>query len=417
VARSGLWRLKDGSSTFLAALPDDRKAMLCGHRDKITITADGVYYVWDGDALTQPAGGAFSDVGSVIFFKQFTVMSERGGRRIQWSAVGDPETLNGLYFATAEARDDRIIRLIEFGDYFAVMKEHSVELWGATGIGGSSAFRLTEGGVIERGLKDFCLACRTPDGVFFIGEDNVAYFAGLGSAPSPVSTATVNSAIATGEPTDCCYYEDRGHRFCVLRFDDRPAWVFDVSLGTWHERAHGVDLRPWDVVASAFRNGNWHLGSRIGQVSTLGDAPYDGAFPMRRVIRSRNLFSEGKRFRIALLEIEGLFGKYEVTEVAPNWLTDSNGFPLLDQDGRWIEANDQWPVTYQNRAGYIDLKVSKDGGHTFGLPKRRSIGRVGYYRAKAKWQALGQYEDFVAEFSMTDPVDVPILSEASVQVS
>lgn len=416
LANGGLYRISEtGAASFLVAIPDDPNATMCGHRDKITITANGVYFVWDG-TLSAPSGNAFSEFGSVIFLDQFTLFSERGGRRVGWSTVGDPETLNGLYFATAEARDDKIIRLVEFGGYFSVLKEHSVELWGSTGLGGSSAFRRIDGAVLDRGIKSFRLVAKSPDMVVFVGEDDTVYQT-TGAAPSPISPPNVNQALRDGEPTHCFYYEDRGHRFFVIRFHDRPSWVYDASMGYWHERAIGTDHKPWGAVSSALCYGQWHIGDRMGRVQRLGALPYDTTQPMRRMIRSRNLYVDGKRFTVPEIQVVGLFGNYDVEEVAPNWETDQNGFPIYDQDGFWLEAQEQGPVTTTRRPGRIEGRFSKDGGHTFGLPKVRNIGRVGQYRAEAKWHALGQFQDMVAELSLTDPVDVPLLSDAYVVVS
>lgn len=418
LAAGSLLRVERGGAvTFLAPVPDDPNATMCGHRDAVTIVSDGNYYVWNG-ALVTPTGNAFDSFGSVIFLDQFTIFSEKDGRRIGWCEVGDPTALNGLYFATAEARDDKIVRLVDVpGGYFAVLKEHSVEIWGNTGLGGFNAFRRIDGTVLDRGVKAFKLVARTPDGVFYIGEDDVAYQVTGAGSPVPISPPNVNQALKSGTPTHCLYYEDRGHQMHAIRFADRPAWCRDGATGYWHERAAGADHKPFGAVASAFCYGEWLLGDRLGGVYKLGQAPYDGMAPMRRTIRSRNLYVEGKRFSVSELEVEGLFGKYEVEETAPNWETDENGFPILDEDGNYILAEVQGAVEYLKRPGKIELSLSRDGGHTFGPPKVRAIGKVGQYRAKAEWHALGQFEDMVAELSMTDPVDVPILSEANVRVS
>jgi hypothetical protein len=51
------------------------------------------------------------------------------------------------------------------------------------------------------------------------------------------------------------------------------------------------------------------------------------------------------------------------------------------------------------------------------VPKLRDVGRVGKYKATCEFRALGQFEDMVVEINQTDAVDVPLLSEAAVDVS
>jgi hypothetical protein len=411
VTNGSLWLVPaDGSPVFLATLEDDPNTAMVGHRDKVTITAGGNYYVWD-ETLTEPASGPLTAVSSVAFLDQYTLLTELDDRRVEWTEVADPADRNGLHFATAEARDDKIIRAMTFGAYLSVFKEHSTEMWANTGLSGSSAFRRVGSEVIEKGLKAYNLACWTPEGIFWVGEDNLAR---LGM--SPVSPPNVTIAITEGSPTHCFHYEDRGVPISVIRFSDRPAWCFDHQMQQWHERSSGMEHKPWDVICSAYCYGQWHLGGRDGRIFRLGNAPFDAGKPMRRTVVSRNLFIENKRFSVPLLQVNGLFGRYEVEEVAPNWITDQNGFPLEDQDGNWIEANTQRPIQLMKRPGKLWARFSRDGGNTYGLPKVRKIGKVGQHRAEVKFHALGIFDDMTVELNLTDAVDVPLLSEAVVEV-
>lgn len=417
VVRGGLYRVNDDGTTGLVAnLPDDEDTVVVGHRDKITISAGGNYYVWDGSTLTQPAGGRLTSVGSVTFLDQFTLLSQRGGREVEWTSAGLPATRNALYFATAEARDDDIVRIAAVGAYLAVMKEHSVEIWGNTQAGGASAFIRVGGQVWDKGLRDFTLFCAFPGGAFYVGEDNVCYTLN-GASHQPVSPPNVNQAIASSTPTHCFYYEDRGHQFCCIRFADRPAWVFDLTMGFWHERSSGTEHGPWDIVSAAYCYDRWHLGSRLGRIYRLSTAVHDAGSPLRRTIVTRPLFNDGQPFTITEIELLGLFGSYEVEETAPNWITDQWGFPITDQDGSYIYANSPQPVTTHKRPGRLWARVSKDGGFNWGTPKVKNVGRKGQFWARTRFTAMGQHRHFTMEINITDPVDVPLLSEAVVTVS
>ena len=413
VSRAGLYLIReDGTFASIGALDDDPNTSMVGHRSSVTISANGSYYLWNGSTLTSPGSGRFSSVGSVAFLDQFTLMSELNGREVQWSEAGLPDDLNALYFRTAEARDDDIVRVLEAGAYLAVMKKHSVELWGTTALGGSSAFTRIEGAVSDRGVAGFNLMTKTPEGAFFIGENNVAYLA-TGTDVVAVSPPNVNQALESGTPTHCFYYDDRGHTNHVIRFDDRPAWVLDGSTGYWHERSSGVDHAPWDVIASVYCYDQWYLGDRSGRIYRLASTPLDVTTPMRRTIVSRPLYFDGDRTTVAELELLGLFGNYSVLETGPRWITDEHGFPITDQLGNYILAEDDNPVHTARRAGKLWLRVSRDGGHTWGLPKTRTIGRVGEYQARCRFLAMGQFRSFTVEVNMTDPVDVPLLAEAN----
>lgn len=53
------------------------------------------------------------------------------------------------------------------------------------------------------------------------------------------------------------------------------------------------------------------------------------------------------------------------------------------------------------------LRISKDGGNTWGFEQRRSAGTIGHYKDRVRWlRATGQYRNAVAEVTSSDPVDV-----------
>lgn len=416
VTAGGLYSVaENGVSTFLAALADDPNTSMTGHRDAVTIAAGGNYYVWSDGALTQPDPGRLALVSSVAFLDQFTILSEQGGREVEWTEVGNPLDRNGLYFATAEARDDKIIRILASDAYFAVFKEASAELWGNTLAGSLGAFTRVEGGVSSYGLLKFGLACRAGEQLFYVSQDKVARL-GPAIGASPVSTPAVNQALERNDPTHCFYYEDRGHAFCVIRFSDRPAWVYDAATGIWHERSSGVEHGAWDVIASAYCYGRWHLADRLGRVYRLGIDPWDADGPLRRTIVSRELYIDGARPIVHMVELLGDFGRSGIVETGPNWLLDQNRFPLLGQDGKPLVSQSQTGGIDAERPSRVTMRVSRDGGRTFGAARTRSMGRTGQYAGTVRFRALGQYRRMTMQIDMTDPVTTPLFSEANVEI-
>jgi hypothetical protein len=418
LAGGALYRIAPGgSSAYLADVPDDANATMSGYRFGVGIVADGTYLHYANGAMTEPTGGRVTP-GSIEFVDQYTLFGEREGREIEWTEIGDPVDLNALYFATAEADDDFLVRIIRYGAYLAVMKENTTELWASTGLGGVNAFARIPGAVWGTGLRSFnlvtTLGVAGTDGLFFVGTDRTARLALAGGAPQHVSTAAVDEALKNGTPTHCFYYEDRGHRFGNIHFDDRPTWALDFSTGRWHERALGADHKPWDVICSAFCHGRWYLGSRLGKIYTLQSLPMDSGAVMRRTAVSRPLYQDGARFTVAMLEFLGRFGRASINEVAPNWVTNVYGFPILTTDGTPLLRSEQGDVSYHNRPVQMWIRVSRDGGNTFGPAKFREIGRSGQYDATCRYRAMGQFRNMVVELNISDPADVPFLAEASV---
>lgn len=71
-----------------------------------------------------------------------------------------------------------------------------------------------------------------------------------------------------------------------------------------------------------------------------------------------------------------------------------------------IKTDEVGPVT---RGPLMMLRVSRDGGHTFGNEVARDFGQDGEYKKRVIWNRLGSGRDLVAELSVTDPVPVRII--------
>lgn len=368
-----------GVLTDRGAVPDDVVSSISGNRGDVTMTADGRYFVWDGSTLSEPTAGAFSSFGSVEFLGGYTLLTEKGGRRFQWSALADPATLPGLNFASAEARDDVILRGLAINGNYWIFKSTSVEIWALTGQANENAFSQIPGTTIENGLLAFGLVTKIPSGAFYVSTDGKAYVAS-GAQARPVSNPAVETAISQGTPTDCFYYEDEGHSFCVIRFAGRPAWVLDLATNLWHERA--TLAGAWRATGSARAFGAWHVAGNGGLIERLQRNNVDGAQPLIRRAVSRTLYIEGNRFRVPMVEFLGRMGRSDL-----------------------------------GRPASIVMRVSRDGGLTFGNERTASMGALGQYEQRAVFRSLGQARRLVVDVTLSDPADLTLLSSVNVVVA
>jgi hypothetical protein len=366
--------MPDGSVSTLGAVVDSEEASIAGNNGDITLCTGTNYYLWDGASLTQPTPGAFSEFGSLDYVGGYTVLTEKDGNRFQWSDLADASSLPGLNFSSADGRDDLNIRCMGLGGQLYIFKEKSIEVWYLTGSAGAAAFSRIAGGVLDRGLKAFNLISKVPGGgAFYVGSDNRAHIIGL---DAPVSIPAVETAIVELNPVYCLTYEDEGHTFCAIVFENAPAWVYDVASGEWHERAQGAGLDPWAASVAAKIWGKWYVGRDGGGVYELGRTNQDGGIPLCREMVSRPIWADGKRFTMSDLEI---FAR--------------TGF-----------AN-----------GTIELSTSRDNGHTWTAPKPKSWA-VGDYNNRVIWRRLGQFRQAVVKLRITDPIECPINAEGSVNV-
>lgn len=369
---SKLWKIDvSGGATSLGATADGAEATIAGNNGNVTACIGGNYYVWDGTTLSTPAPGAFSAFGSLAYIGNYTVLTEKGGRRFQWSSLAAPATLPGLNFSTADGRDDNIVRCAAVNGQLYIFKEKSHEIWYVTGQANAAAFERQAGGVNEPGLLGFGLLAKVPGATaFFIGSDGKAYIVGVG----PVSIPPVETAIRTLNPDRCLCWEDEGHVMCAIVFKDAPAWVYDLSTGEWHERARDVTFDPWPAAGSAKLGQDWFVGRSGGGIYKLARTNVDDGVPLVRSMVSRTLDNDGALIRLSQLEVFLRSGL---------------------------------------AAGSVELRLSKDNGMTWGMWRKLSWG-VGQYAPRLIWRALGMSRQWVAEIRTSEPVEVSVNAEGRV---
>ncbi len=369
----------------LGEVLDAEETTISGNNGLVTVSAGGKYYVWDGAALTEPTPGNFEDFGAVEFLGGYTILTERGGRQFCWSDLADAKTLDPLSFATAETNDDTLVRAFNIRGLLWLFKSGSAEIWyqASAPETTAAAFDKMPGGMLDVGLRSFGLIARFSDGAFFVGSDGIVYTTS-GTSLLPISTPAVEAAVALLRPSRCFVYEDRGHKMLCIRMLDGPAWCYDLATGEWHERGEGWPHRRWDAVASARIEGGWLVGSDTGDLALLGRFNSDGAEPLYRTAVSLPLYQDGQAFTIAELEFFARQGVHD---------TMTEGEPA------------------------ITVRVSKDGGQTYGLGRDIWLGATGRYDKRLILRALGQARQAVVEVTTSDPLEIPIYADCRVRLA
>ena len=371
----------DTPAAAIGSIADSAETTISGHDGHVTIVAGGAYYVWDGATLSSPAAGAITNHGSVDHVSNYTVITELGGNKFEWSALADPTSLPGLNFATAAERDDNLLRVMAISGTIWLFGTASTEIWYETGLGGAEAFAQIDGATKDTGLKSFGLICAFDGGAFFVGDDDLVRVT-TGTDFEVVSIPGVISAIRDSDPLQCVYYEARGHKFCAILFAARPAWIFDLATREWHERAEGVLHGPWGIAATAKMVDVWYAGRNNGDIAALGETYADGAAALIREAVSATLYSDGNMMTLAELEF-----------FAPVGRKDAGREPVLE------------------------FFISGDGGETWGRGRTIGFGAVGAYGKRLIWRALGRHRQITAKVRISDPVDALLYSDARLRLA
>lgn len=361
----------------------------------LAITYNGGYWAYElgssdaffGGLVT---GGAFSSVGTVAYLNGYTVLSERNGRRVEWTDLADPTSRAPLNVKVKEGRSDNVVRVMASQGRLYVMGERSFEVWYNTGQAGPAAFERVPGAVFDVGLRSKALALEYEDRIWFLTDDGA--FASLdGISVSPIRSPLLAEALATGTPTNIVAYEDRGHKFVCIRFSDRPAVCYDLTTGFFHERASGTSLGAWDVSRTVRGPSGWIVGRQEnatiagvgGALAKLSRIHVDEAtggiaeVALTRTIRSRPLEINGNMFRVPSLTL-----RFQPTDV--------------DFD--------------------VTMKHSRDGGATWTAGRTRSVATTNQ-TGRIRFNSLGRARLFQVEVTMDDEAETVVEATAIVDVT
>jgi len=356
----------DGNSFItIGTIPEGNTTMAWNGSD-LAIAVDQEYHVWNGTTLARVEQGAFADIGSVDYIDGYIVRSEYDGQRHDITALNDATAISALDFASAEHRPDKISRVLVSGGIIWLMGDDSVEPW--QNVGASDfPFARVSSTILEKGVRSTHEAARLDNTIFWNSNESRAYRQ-TNFQPQRISTHSVEASLDAHQTATSFAYQWQGHDFYVIRFSDRPAWVYDAATQSWHERTTGPEmLDPWEVTAAVHHEGKWYAGTADGNLAEFA-GKQDMGNEIRREAVSKNQTNGGDRFVVNHVDVR-------------------------------CEAG---------TGGTVMTSYSSDGGRTFSNERHQAIGSVGNYDQRLQLHALGQHREFCLKVACTDNVDFAI---------
>lgn len=210
----------------------------------------------------------------------------------------------------------------------------------------------------------------------------------LGYNPIVVSTEAVEYQWSTYTRIDDAIawtYQDQGHECYVLNFPSaNRTWVYDRTEGLWHERG------TWDATN--------------GEFDVWGPQHHTHVFGRHLVLHAGN----GSIYRMA----HDLY-----TDSDGNGLRRLRIPPILSADQKRVFV-DRLQLHVEPGLGLVSgqgsdpsvlMRMSRNGGKTWGSQRSRSAGVLGDYDARAIWHNCGAGRNPVPEFVMSDPIPWRVL--------
>jgi hypothetical protein len=210
-------------------------------------------------------------------------------------------------------------------------------------------------------------------------------------APQALSTYPIDSQVEGYQQTstianaEILAYQISGHTFLNVAFPGpMVTQTYDVTEQSWAERGIWNALRGeydlWAPRSHVYAFGKHLVGDRttgtVWWMNPTVSTDVDGT-GIRRLRRAPGLTMEHARVPYDVLEL------------------------LMDTGVGTISGQGSNPQ--------VMLRVSDDGGYTFGNQRMASVGKIGDYRRRVYWNRLAINTDAVFEVSLTDPVPMRIV--------
>jgi len=295
----------------------------------------------------------------------------------------DGAAWDALDYSSAEGSPDNTIGLISDHRELWLFGELSAEIWVSTG-NADFPFQRSGNAFIEHGCAAAGTISKADNTVFWLGADDkgiAIVWRAAGYTPVRISTHALEFEFSKYTIGDAFAftYQQEGHIFYCLTFPtDKKTWVYDASTQGWHERAW---MDPATGQLSRWRANCYVLFNRLalvgdyesGKVYALDLDTYtdDGAVMLRRRRTATTEYLQNRMF-YGVLQVD--------METGVGTSTGQGSDPKLM------------------------LRYSNDSGHTWSNEQEASIGKIGEYAARAKFNRLGAGRNRLWEISLTDPV-------------
>lgn len=361
---------------------------------RVDMTDDGTYLVIvDGTAgytfhtgtntFATISDGDFPDTCNTCAFITGRVLVDKNGTGEFYAGASyDPTSWDATEFATAESSPDDLVRVFVDGGEIMLFGNKTTEYWGATGAA-DFPFGPVQGAAVEWGLAARWSLAKLGSAVAFLASNRLGQVQVVmltGYQPRVISEPDVETAInrytVTSDASAFSYLAG-GHMFYQLNFPTAgKSWLFDAKEGLWSELEYGTEgARHRCEMGVNFNGRTIAADYETGQLYELDlDTYTDNGVVIAREMRSRHVYDEDP---ITVREL---------------WLDMETGVGL------------EGGVTPQ-----MMLRVSKDGGHTFGDERWVSVGDIGEFGQRAVWRRLGRAEDWVFALRFTEPCKFAVL--------
>lgn len=333
------------------------------------------------NGLVQIADPDLAAAVTVTFQDGFFIVDRKGTSKWAISGIDNGTTWSATDFADAEGDPDEVVVVFSSHREVWVFGEKTIEIYFNSGATDFPFQRIGE--LIERGCAAAYSVASDDNTLFWLGDDGTIYRAD-GYTPQRISTHAIEEEIrkfADWSDAYAFFVTLSGHKFYHISFPNGGAtFVYDVATKFWHER-ESLDLAHWRGTAYAFVYGRHIIGDvfqgRLGELDMDTFAEYGAT--MQGILTGPVAAADRHRIFHRRFEVDIESGVGSTSGAASD--------PQI-----WMDYSD-------------------DGGRTFSTRKPfRSMGKIGEYRQRLRWNRLGQARERIYRLTVADAVKRSIIA-------
>ena len=343
-------------------------------------------YIWNGTTLATITDTDFTANGNptaVVFIDGYFLFTTDTNKIIV-SNLNDGTAYNALDFGSVESSPDEVVAPVVFNNQLFVGGTRTFEAFSNIGGAGFPFQRVNL--FLTQGLSSRFGVQVTYNTFIFVGSgtnESPAVWTVQGNTTQKVSTRGIDSLLTDLTATELeaitswAYTQD-GHFFAGFNLPSTTI-VYDFTTNRWHERKSRITSQTnqyttvsWRATHCISAYGRIYCGDsqggKIGQVSL--DAFNEYGEEIGRSFVTQPFQNNMQPFRVPTLELT---------------MESGVGTTTLDPT--------------------ITLSRSRNGGHSFEVPRPRTFGKQGEYQRRAIWRRNGRTDRYdMYKFTMSDPV-------------
>lgn len=351
---------------------------------------DGFY--WDGTTFTQITDEDFVDASQIVFIKGRFIVNAPNTGRFYISNDYDASAWDALDYATAEVDPDDLIALEADHQELWLFGEYTTEQYYYSG-NSLFPFEPQPGAFTEWGCLAPWSVKKADNSLVWVAQNRQGgrqVVQATMTNPQVISSGALEERMNLFTTVSDAYAfvikaPDK-HLFYVLTFPAaNETHVYDFATKLWHSwETYG--LGRFRVSTHLYANGKSYMGDAVtGDLYTFDAKTYmDNDI---NIVRSRKTdHSSANQDRLFCHSLE-----------------------LLINVGQGL-------ISGQGSDPQVALYYSDDGGNTYGNAHTESIGKIGEYANRVKFDQLGEYRHRVYEVRISDPVPTTFIG-AYAQIS